>query len=316
MPFVSNSPEWFSTAQGLWVYDLAGCMAVSDPLLKSLIYLFVSRSCSSRMLRLCLGVHRLVTSGSPPPWTRSEVDLVWYILCLLNYSVNNFGRTRCLQVFIAQNWMEFVFTLAMDAIMILRIYALFHRSKKVLVFLVYYVMGPGSGIEGLIFILFNTKNCQLNYNDILYGYTSVSGVIFEIILLLFVVKCFFMHVKELRARSHTWGAYECLALLIRDNVLYFVLYVVAGVLRTGLLANFTNVEGGWVFSCIETIIITLQQYLFSPRLVLAYRQYHADISRRHERGGIELSQMSNGTRLNTIVFEPASITSRTVGSDV
>ncbi|KAH7904593.1 hypothetical protein BJ138DRAFT_1236717 [Hygrophoropsis aurantiaca] len=176
-------------------------------------------------------------------------------------------------VLLAVNWAVNIFILTMQAILVIRVYALFNRSKKVLVFLatsyilqaiatfvmtglvankrmieeIYISVGPTIGnVVEVVDINFSAFYLTSNLDSILLS------IVFDIILLLFVLWAFVIHALEAKTLDGGWSLNVLVKTLVADHLLYFLCNLI------------------WLSLCIAT------DYSTEPNLLdaLANTMYH------------------------------------------
>ncbi|KAH7907647.1 hypothetical protein BJ138DRAFT_1159642 [Hygrophoropsis aurantiaca] len=147
------------------------------------------------------------------------------------------------------NWAGNIFFLTMQVMLVIRVYALFNRSKKVLIFLAtsyvlqatatfvimglvankrmfdeYYAsIGPAIGRVG--------QSVNINYSAVPFLNTlnqdiTILSIVFDTILLFFALWAFVVHTLEAKTLDGGWSINVLVRILMADHLLYFVCYLI------------------------------------------------------------------------------------------
>ncbi|KAH7904162.1 hypothetical protein BJ138DRAFT_1184202 [Hygrophoropsis aurantiaca] len=155
----------------------------------------------------------------------------------------NWTKSVNLNIFLIVNWGQTVFILTMQAILVIRVYALFNQSKKVLVFLatVYALQTTATFVTVGIFsnkqalhdyvtsispaIGSVTQNATTNPPS---GFVlslqamTILPVAFDIILLFFALWAFVRHALEAKKLDGEWSINVLMRTLVADHLMYFI----------------------------------------------------------------------------------------------
>ncbi|KAH7910976.1 hypothetical protein BJ138DRAFT_1151771 [Hygrophoropsis aurantiaca] len=195
-----------------------------------------------------------------------------------------------LRLYDLQTWGPFVTGIASDGIMILRLYAMYEKSRKILIFLLVCFVarvvalavilglatGPGSGISATEYLLSGTYFCSVAPNITFVNFTLVPTLFFELILFALASRCFVRHAAELRRSSHGWRMNECMKVLLRDSILFFVMNLAAGGGNVAIWIN-QSANGSYIYAGIGNTFLGIEPFLLAPRLVLSFRAYHEQL---------------------------------------
>ncbi|KAH7920744.1 hypothetical protein BV22DRAFT_1198699 [Leucogyrophana mollusca] len=174
--------------------------------------------------------------------------------------------------------------------MILRVYAMYENSKKILLFLLVcflarvialatilaLAVGPTSGISATEYLLSGTYFCSVAPNTAYANFTVIPTLFFEIILFALAARCSFKHAAELRRSPQGWKANECMKVLLRDSILFFLMNLAAGGFNVALWANQSG-NGSYIYGGISNTFLGIEPFLLAPRLVLSFRAHHEQL---------------------------------------
>ncbi|KAH7903237.1 hypothetical protein BJ138DRAFT_181684 [Hygrophoropsis aurantiaca] len=151
------------------------------------------------------------------------------------YSVN-------VNMFLAVTWAENIFLLTMQAILVIRVYALFNRSRRVLVFLATFYALQTTATFVMTALLFNNRALHEYIGSVSPAIGSVTqavntnaspflpiaqdstvvSVVFNTVLLFFALWAFVRHALEARAMDGGWSINVLVRTLVADHLVYFV----------------------------------------------------------------------------------------------
>ncbi|KAG2114871.1 hypothetical protein BD769DRAFT_1095802 [Suillus cothurnatus] len=200
----------------------------------------------------------------------------------------------------------------MQVIMIARLYAMYGRSKILLIFLViiFLVVNIACGVMAAVIlehivgeelILSGTYMCNYGLegdDELLVLMFSTLNTVWEILVLCLSV---WIAVKQLRylrrlGRSTSSTIGECFRVLIQSHVLYFASFVGVYCLQPELLvAAFANSNsiGTQIIEGALQISLVMQMFVLGPRLILSVRVYHTKL----------LAESDAETSMASIVFQ-------------
>ncbi|KAG2126597.1 hypothetical protein DEU56DRAFT_915984 [Suillus clintonianus] len=183
------------------------------------------------------------------------------------------------------NWGNFVFMIAMEGIMVLRIYAMYSQSKLILgVLLVLFLSvmaltlaigikyyGPHSGLILTQFSALNTNFCldALGTDPMFFVYASIPSVLFDALLVVLATTRLVKHTIEMNQATGGWRINHSMKMIVRDSVLYFVLNLAYKVLNLIPLANIPV-----VCTSLAELFCAIEPYVLAPRLVINFREYN------------------------------------------
>ncbi|KAH7911474.1 hypothetical protein BJ138DRAFT_913493 [Hygrophoropsis aurantiaca] len=143
---------------------------------------------------------------------------------------------------LAQTWLENIFLVTMQAILVNRVYALFNQSRKVLIFLATlyalqtivtfvmtallfnnralreYIVSIGPVIGSVIQNVTTNPDAYASFTQDV----TMLAVVFNTILLFFALWAFVRHASEARALDGGWSINVLVKTLVADHLVYFV----------------------------------------------------------------------------------------------
>ncbi|KAH7907820.1 hypothetical protein BJ138DRAFT_1182166 [Hygrophoropsis aurantiaca] len=271
-----------------------------------------------------------------------KVNLIWnrqwnymtalYFIARYSGMLYIIGTAANVNIFLATDWAGNIFLLTMQAMLAIRVYALFNQSKKVLIFLatsyvlqaaalfvieglgtnkrvlgeIYISIGPPIGsVEQLIYV--NTNVSPMQFYDTLDEDSAILSITFDTILMFFALWAFVIHTLEAKALNRGWSINVLVGTLVADHLLYFVCNLIW--LSLSIAATFRTSELGvsesflWLdiaLSVFNTLVI-----ITGPRMVISLRT--TESKTRGEGGTLEgeVSTVQFGIRKPPIQSESA-----------
>ncbi|KAG2033194.1 hypothetical protein BDR03DRAFT_968213 [Suillus americanus] len=192
-------------------------------------------------------------------------------------------------------WMEQVVNVLLGVIMITRLYAMYQRSRKMLICLVVIFVSiriadtvmmaiitmQASGEE---YILFGTYQCMVAYmGDVLLLDSTIwgLGILWEVLALCLAVWIAVKHFRELRQHSTGGIMGDCFKVLMQTHVSYFASFLVVPCFQLSYLfltfyADISYVESQ-MFAGFVQLFESVQMFVLGPRLILGVREYYAEL---------------------------------------
>lgn len=215
----------------------------------------------------------------------------------------------CANIFSTQLWMSFVVNAMLSVIMITRLYAMYQRSRKMLIFLVVtflsvtiacgVIAAVGSSYltwEELVF----AGNHQCFRQGEVRVMTTIAWVLatmWEVLALCLAVWITVKHLRELRRPSRGRRTISnWFTALIKTHVLYFAAYAAVSCFTLGYLSPTISKSysvGSEIYIGILEITTLLQMFVLGPRLMLSVREYHAKLETNYD----------DGIAMTTIAFQ-------------
>jgi len=214
--------------------------------------------------------------------------------------------TDCLVVYFISAWIPIVVNAMLGVIMMIRIYAMYGRPKKMLVFLVIVLLSStiASGVMTAIgnvgvsaeeLVLFGYHAClgefDTNQKD-LNNETLIPTTIWEILAFILAVWIVIKHFHQLRQSPTGSTIGDCFTVLIQSHTFYFAVFAIVACFSLGLLSTYIRYSwsvGSAVYVGVLGIGQVLQMFVLGPRLILSIREYHAKLVAMSDEG---ISMMS------------------------
>ncbi|KAG1883610.1 hypothetical protein F4604DRAFT_258742 [Suillus subluteus] len=209
-------------------------------------------------------------------------------------------------------WTPVVTIVTLGVIMTIRIYAMYERSRKILIFLAVILLTLSITTGVLLAIVESHDRSEKLILSGIYQCTTysteantplligmdweyVTGLIWEVLALSFAVWIVIKHFRELQRQSR-WNIKDCFTVLIKTHVLYFAAFAVMSFFAFGNLSNnLSNLSsvGVQIYDGITQIVYAVQLFVLGPRLILSIRAHHAWL----------LADSDEGTVMTTIAFQ-------------
>ncbi|OJA16923.1 hypothetical protein AZE42_10240 [Rhizopogon vesiculosus] len=216
---VDNSPDWWPILQAI---QLSNCCSIAAVAIVWYDY--------------SLLFTREVNHVWRAPWSfMSSLYVVARYLGMI-LAINYF---ICVAIDRFENFGNFAFQMISQAIMSMRIYAMYMQSRRVLVLLSIFflataglgiavgitVLGPHSGISATEFVLSGISVCgpYVNTASVLPLAYDILGLCTSILQFALAVGRFIKHALEMRQMLHRWQVNEIMKVLVQDSILYFTL---------------------------------------------------------------------------------------------
>ncbi|KAG2047645.1 hypothetical protein BDR06DRAFT_71176 [Suillus hirtellus] len=189
-------------------------------------------------------------------------------------------------------WTTWVLTATLGVIMIARLYAMYQRSRKVLVLLV--VVFTAIIVANIVMltinmryisaeqvILFGTYQCVVENSKNLGNIPTLLIGVWEIFTLCLAVRITLKHFRELGRRSAGGVIRGCLTVLMKTHLSYFVGFVVVFCFSLNcfwptMAKDQYSPTNPTYFGVFEISFIA-QSAVLGPRLILSIREYHAEL---------------------------------------
>ncbi|KAG1778042.1 hypothetical protein EV702DRAFT_1044750 [Suillus placidus] len=180
-------------------------------------------------------------------------------------------------------WTPVIVNVMLGIIMMARIHAMYQRSTKMLIFLLVVFLGSmiATGVLAAIGSshVSGARGLRLNVK------TWIPTFVWETLALCLTIWSVIQHFLELRRSPTGSTTGDCLAVLIKSHVLYFVGIAAVSFFNIGSLAP-QNVysTGTQMYFGVLQIIQPIQMFVLGPRLIMSVRDYHARLVARSDEG--------------------------------
>ncbi|KAG2050590.1 hypothetical protein BDR06DRAFT_959967 [Suillus hirtellus] len=185
----------------------------------------------------------------------------------------------------------------LGVIMIARLYVMYQKSRRVLIFLVVVFLAIRITIGVMIAImvsrfvveehvLYGNYECAVSFRGgslRALDYTAwMLLAAWEVLTLFLAVWVAVKHLRELRQRSSGGFITDCFTVLMKTHVVYFANFVALaciesiGYLSPKISASSYSTETQ-AYSGFSEIFMLTQMFILGPRLILSIREYHAEL---------------------------------------
>lgn len=204
----------------------------------------------------------------------------------------------CANIFSTQLWMSFVVNAMLSVIMITRLYAMYQRSRKMLIFIVitFVAVTIACGVIAAVgssyliweeLVIAGTHQCfRRGEVRVLTTIAWVIATMWEILALCLAVWIAVRHLRELQQFSRGRRTISnWFTALIKTHVLYFAAYAAVSCFTLGYLSPKISKSysvGSEVYIGILEITTLLQMFVLGPRLMLSVREYHAKLETNYD----------------------------------
>ncbi|KAG2029423.1 hypothetical protein BDR03DRAFT_308147 [Suillus americanus] len=216
------------------------------------------------------------------------------------------------------SWMNVGVTAILGVIMIARLHAMHHQSRKVLISLsvIFLAVNIANGVIvamvtsrvlSEVFILFGNAQCSSDFQDgsdnlFLVLMTWMVPTAWEVLALCLAVRIAVKRLRELQRPLTGWlSAGDCFAVLTKTHVVYFASFLAVScfILPYGLLTSImdSTVAGQRIYLGLAQAFIVTVMCVLGPRLILGVREYHAKLVAESE-GGPDITSIAFQERVH------------------
>ncbi|KAF8841908.1 hypothetical protein BDN67DRAFT_979943 [Paxillus ammoniavirescens] len=196
-----------------------------------------------------------------------------------------------LQLFQFRAWGTLAYSWATQAIMQLRIYAMYRRSKRILAllltfffceiaaiaFIIWRAIGPSSPLAVVNSFSPDKHYCAFSGVNEKFTYLFIPFLCFEALLFFLAARAFVLDIRRHEASTDKKGlrVNSFINVLARDSLLYFFVNLVACALVMGLWQSITE-----LYANICVPFVMFLEVVVGTRLVLDFRERYARLDRR------------------------------------
>ncbi|OAX35392.1 hypothetical protein K503DRAFT_773529 [Rhizopogon vinicolor AM-OR11-026] len=187
-----------------------------------------------------------------------------------------------------QTWVGIVLNFMLCVIMIVRLYVMYKRSRKILVFLIVTsltgtiaigvitaVLSRHSSTEEVITSGFHM--CGDNgYDSFLLSLTWMLATVWEFLALCLAAWIALKHFRERQRRPTGLIVTDYFTMLIKSNLCYLAGFVVVSCFDLSFALS-PKLWNSWIFGGFVQIAFFLQMFVLGPHLILSIRQHHAKL---------------------------------------
>ncbi|KAG9310095.1 hypothetical protein JVU11DRAFT_9706 [Chiua virens] len=193
----------------------------------------------------------------------------------------------CTITYLLGNWAYPIFWVGADAVMILRVYAIYNRSKLILclLLLLMYIAemvilvtesaiysdqnyAPVSTVQ-----LLDVTICNIMFNIQTWNNaTTYAQFALAVVMCILVAAQYARHSRQMYRAQRTWQPNKYISLLVRDSLLYFLVTLLYTLLN--LLGLMNLIPLGWTTQVLMAVA-NIPLYTLTPRFVLNVRELYA-----------------------------------------
>ncbi|KAG1725473.1 uncharacterized protein EDB91DRAFT_88947 [Suillus paluster] len=187
-------------------------------------------------------------------------------------------------MYFAMEWTSVVMFAMLGVIMITRLYAMYQRSRTVVILLIVALLAVtiANGVineivtrhaSGEVYILFGTYECAIDYGEsdqLLTPITWILTIVWEVLALWLAVWIAVKHFRELRRSSAGGIIGDCFTVLMRTHVVYFASTTATSSFWLGYLFSTISADSyslqNKILSSVGQIFLLVQLFVLGPRL--------------------------------------------------
>lgn len=238
------------------------------------------------------------------------LNAVIFILSAPSVSVSD---AACNIMFSARSWITVIVAAMLGAIMIARLYAMYHGSRKMLTFLVVIFLAViiSCGVIAAIIlkhvvgeeaILSGTYICSYDFEgnyQLLSVITWAITAAWEVLALCLALWITAKRFRDLRRLGTSIGSTigDCLTMLIKSHLLYFAGFLTVACLELGRnssqISDSTTTETKVLYEGFLQIFLNVQMFVLGPRIIISVREYNAKL----------VNESDTSTHMTSIAFE-------------
>ncbi|KAF9225013.1 hypothetical protein BS17DRAFT_60662 [Gyrodon lividus] len=198
-------------------------------------------------------------------------------------------------------WGYVVFIFVTDLVMILRVYAMYNRSRITvgLLLLVYVpattiqlvstaiINNPKTNLSVREGEVFDVKLCVVSHSDgtALLTYVNVSRTLMNVVLCFFVIARFIRHSLEMHKLLGKWQSNRYMKLLVQESIFYFVINLLYN--TVGIIAGSSTTLSGTA-QIIFAVPSEVAPFMLAPRFIISVRELHSRVTGEHIDSGFGL----------------------------
>ncbi|KAG2352834.1 hypothetical protein BDR07DRAFT_1435938 [Suillus spraguei] len=186
----------------------------------------------------------------------------------------------------ATDWMSEAADVILGVIMIIRLYAMYQRSRKLLIFLIAIFLTvriANTVMVAMVTVQFSGEEWILSgtYQLFLGSTTWILASIWEVLALCLVAWIAVKHFRELRQHSTRSIIGDCFTVLMKTHLSYFASFIAVSCFELSFLSPTLSANPYLleyqIYTGFTQIFIFVQMFVLGPRLVLSVREYNAKL---------------------------------------
>lgn len=182
----------------------------------------------------------------------------------------------------------------MYAIMSIRVFAMYGRSRRMRIFLIICFLAA-SAFRGLTdglalvlamgptseeYVLSGTGVCTTSISPMVPFLDGIPSLCIELLFLVLAARVLVEHSREMQRVRSSYrfgdGHGDSLAIL-RDHVLHFSCYVILSIMQVAAISTKSGTGGSRWYGSTVISLVTIQQCVLVPRLVISTREYFSRV---------------------------------------
>lgn len=197
-----------------------------------------------------------------------------------------------------------------------RLYAMYLRSRKILVFLmtIFSTLTITCGLLAVLairkfswddLILSSTHQCVFEVRrktqlELLLAGVWILRIVWEVIALCLAVWIAVKHLREMRWSSTGWSTGDCFMVLMKSHVLYLAAFAAVSCFSLGCLSPNvidSSSVGAQIYYGILQIATFVQLFVLGPRLILSVRKHNAK----------QIAEAESGSCMTSMAFQDSEL---------
>ncbi|OAX35168.1 hypothetical protein K503DRAFT_868441 [Rhizopogon vinicolor AM-OR11-026] len=214
-------------------------------------------------------------------------------------------------LYFVESWISIIVNAMLGVMIIARLYAMYERSRHMLIFLVVTFLATRitsvviaailiQYISGEEYVFSGVHMCTYAFQGdavFLIGISWILVTPWETLALCLAVWAAVKHFRELQQPSTRWTVGDCFTILIKTHVFYFASFVTVSTFQLSndfsLKLENSNSVAEEIFLGILGLARGVQMFILGPRLILGVREYHANL----------VANSDEGTGIASIIFQ-------------
>ncbi|KAG2107061.1 uncharacterized protein F5147DRAFT_699442 [Suillus discolor] len=184
------------------------------------------------------------------------------------------------------SWGMVALACTMYAIMSIRVFAMYHRSMRMRIFLIICFLvasafrGVTDGLASEECVLSESGVCTTCMASMVPFFEGIPSLCIELLFLLLTVRVLVEYVREMqrtRSDDRFGDGHGDIIAILRDHVLHFSCYLILSVMQVATISANGGTDGSRWYRSIATFFVTIQQCVLVPRLVISTREYFSQL---------------------------------------
>ncbi|KAG1870810.1 hypothetical protein F4604DRAFT_1955921 [Suillus subluteus] len=235
------------------------------------------------------------------------IGILYSVIVIINYLPFSMTDVVGRIFYFIITWTPVVVNALLGVIIMIQIHVMYQRSKKMLVFLVVFLLAStiassvitvmaNIGVSVDEFVFLGYRMCVYTadtYHLDLGNESLIPTAIWEILAFVLAIWIVIKHFRELRQSSTGLTVRDYFMVLTKSHAFYFGAFAVVACFSLGSLStddlNSPSAESIFI-TAVLPIAQVLQMFVLGPRLILSIREYHAKLVARSD-GGTDMTSI-------------------------